>query len=373
MELYIYDKLLNGLGIVDEFKSLIWTVRFYGVGVFELQAPMTENNIALLQKNRYIYRPDVGEAGFIRSITEQRQDGEELIVVSGSMLEGLLDKRIIEGSKLSENSNVKSVVSTICNGASDLSRFDCLYNELDGTEYPVNADADGCNMGEYIRSLLAADGCRIRIVPYMSDKKLICRYDRGVDRSTEQDVNPHIIFSSEFDNINNQVYNYSDEGCCNYVKVIADMEGKSWDETKGLEYPLYIEKYPEGAGGLDLNMYICYSEPVIVKEQRYDAEGNRYEVNVLDYSETFFKQNEIVKQYYSEASENFEGEVYGGYRTEWALGDRVTVKDEARGISYIKQIEEVTESFEGNEVSTAITLGAALKTIIDAIKEAKKK
>ena len=151
------------------------------------------------------------------------------------------------------------------------------------------------------------------------------------------------------------------------------MEGVKYDETKGLEYPLYIEKYPEGAGGLDLNMYICYSKPVIVEETRYDAEGNERKVKVLDFTETWIRQNEIIKQYYCEASENFEGEIYGGYRTEWALGDRVTVKDEARGISYIKQIEEVTESFEGGDVNTAITLGAALKTIIDAIKEAKRK
>ena len=59
MDLHIYDSRLNELGIADEFKSIIWTRRFYDVGAFEIQAPMTANNIALFQKNRYVYRPDV--------------------------------------------------------------------------------------------------------------------------------------------------------------------------------------------------------------------------------------------------------------------------------------------------------------------------
>ena len=58
MDLIVYDSGLNELGVIDEFKSLVWTPRFYEVGSFELRAPMTENNIALLRKNRYLYRPD---------------------------------------------------------------------------------------------------------------------------------------------------------------------------------------------------------------------------------------------------------------------------------------------------------------------------
>ena len=95
MDLIVYDSELNELGIIDEFKSLVWTPRFYEVGSFELRAPRTENNIALLRKNRYLYRPDAEETVFIKSISETLQDGERLIIVSGAFLEGLLDKRTV--------------------------------------------------------------------------------------------------------------------------------------------------------------------------------------------------------------------------------------------------------------------------------------
>ena len=95
MDIQIYDADLNALGVTDEFKSLIRTTRFYEVGSFELQAPMTENNTALLQKNRYLYFPDSQETALIKSISETVRDGERLIIVSGAFLEGLLDKRTV--------------------------------------------------------------------------------------------------------------------------------------------------------------------------------------------------------------------------------------------------------------------------------------
>ena len=66
----VYDAQINELGIVDMFSSLIWTPRFYSVGTFELKAPMTKNNVKLLQKHRYLRRNDVGESCFIKSISE---------------------------------------------------------------------------------------------------------------------------------------------------------------------------------------------------------------------------------------------------------------------------------------------------------------
>ena len=50
MELYIFDRELNLINIVDNFKSLIWTRRYYKSGEFELHIPLTSENIKYLIK-----------------------------------------------------------------------------------------------------------------------------------------------------------------------------------------------------------------------------------------------------------------------------------------------------------------------------------
>ena len=176
MELQIYDSALNELGIVDEFKSLIWTPRFYEVGSFELQAPMTKNNIALLQKHRYIYRPDVEETAFIKSVSEATQDGEQLIVVSGAMLEGLLDKRTITGKGYSSSlrdtlkmyiEDIQGVYSFGYKGMSvEISDGDDCQNW--GGESAV-----GQNLGEYARGLLRAENRAVKTKFYPEQKKMV--------------------------------------------------------------------------------------------------------------------------------------------------------------------------------------------------------
>ena len=378
MDLHIYDSRLNELGIADEFKSIIWTRRFYDVGAFEIQAPMTANNIALFQKNRYVYRPDVKEAGFIRSITEQRQGDEELIIVSGAMLEGLLDKRMIALPVPTGTFSLNSMLSWLNYDSESDFKFDNFYFYGGKMDYTLQAEANKQNMGEYVRNMLYNDGYKIKIDMDIDQEKILGYYYKGTNRSTDQEENPHIIFSEEYGNISNKTYNYSDEGCHNYVRVTADLTSASYTEHTGTIYPLYIEKREtdsngEPVCGLGMSMYYCYSQPVINKVQRTDPDGNTYTVNVLDFDATKIKQEELIKQYYCPYSENFEGDISGdGYRTEWQVGDYITVEDTARGISYKKQIEEVSEAFEGDSVSVTVTLGAALKTLIDSIKEAKK-
>ena len=46
MELRIYDAELNKIGIIEEYKSLLWNRKYYEPGCFTLKLPLTERNIA---------------------------------------------------------------------------------------------------------------------------------------------------------------------------------------------------------------------------------------------------------------------------------------------------------------------------------------
>ena len=71
MDLYVFDKNIKMIGVVDTFISLIWVRRSSSSGSFELYVPATEKYQILLQKHRFIMRSDCDEAVHINSIIEK--------------------------------------------------------------------------------------------------------------------------------------------------------------------------------------------------------------------------------------------------------------------------------------------------------------
>ncbi len=379
MDIQIYDADLNALGVTDEFKSLIRTTRFYEVGSFELQAPMTENNTALLQKNRYLYFPDSQETVFIKSINETAQDGERLIIASGAFLEGLLDKRTVthKGYSSSLRETLKMYLEDIQGDYSF--GYPGMSVEISDTEDYDNwggESAVGKNLGDYTRALLRTENRAVKIDFYPDEKKMVCRIVSGTSR-------PDVVFSEENQNIYNTEYSYSEEGCCNLAECRAVVTDEEAERDPAKERMLYAvlggRDYSGGQtlDGLELTNYYEETEAVIVKEEKivYDDEGNPRTIIIkkVDYETTYENLLAVCKQHYQPYTENFSGTaVGGGFRSEWHLGDIVTIEDTARGTSYHKQIEEVTEVFEAGTKRVDVLFGAPMRTVIDLIKEVKR-
>lgn len=376
MELEIYDENLERLGIVDEFMSLIWTRRFYDTGVFELRAPITENNIKLLQKSRYIYRADADETSFIKSIGEFEQEGEKFITVSGAMLEGILDKRTI--SKDGYDTILKN---TIHNQIADGTVYGFYNMRVNEDTYGIvnegsDIEAVGRNLGEYSRELLTGYKRAVKIDFFPAEKNMICSFVSGIDRSKD------IIFSSENLNIYNTEYNYSEEGCYNLVEAEA-----VYPEYIGIqhvvtnpekEWMLKVFIGDKSNRNLNLtNLFVLIDATIGEQDDFWTDENHEIHhttLKVLNYEDTYERLLTVCRQYYKPFTENFSGTAIGdGYRKEWNVGDYVTFRDDNRETSYVKQIEEVTEAFEVGGKRVDIVLGAALKTIFDLIREAKLK
>ena len=50
MDLTVLNQDFEKIGIIDDFTSLIWHRKFYTAGTFKINMPMTENNLALVQR-----------------------------------------------------------------------------------------------------------------------------------------------------------------------------------------------------------------------------------------------------------------------------------------------------------------------------------
>ena len=66
IDLYIFDRELNFIGIRDSFTSLRWVRRYYKCGEFELHCDLTSENLLLLSKENIIYKRGDSEAGVIK-------------------------------------------------------------------------------------------------------------------------------------------------------------------------------------------------------------------------------------------------------------------------------------------------------------------
>ena len=73
MEVRIYRQDLFRIGQIENQTSLIWTRKFYEPGTFELHAPITDENLYLLQENNIIGKKGSAEAGIIEDIEKDRK------------------------------------------------------------------------------------------------------------------------------------------------------------------------------------------------------------------------------------------------------------------------------------------------------------
>ena len=96
MEIYVLDKELNMLGILDNYFSFRWVRRYSKHGEFEIHCTLNDRNLSLLQKENVIWKNDDLEGGYIeyRNIS-QDEDGKEILVVRGKFLTGYMNRRII--------------------------------------------------------------------------------------------------------------------------------------------------------------------------------------------------------------------------------------------------------------------------------------
>ena len=108
MELRVFDKALEPLGIVDEIASLLWTIKYFDVGTFNLLAPVTDNNSNLLSMGNIIIKHDGkkevedGSGGIWRRAAQimyvhitKDERGQEQIEAQGFMLSKWLSKRVV--------------------------------------------------------------------------------------------------------------------------------------------------------------------------------------------------------------------------------------------------------------------------------------
>lgn len=354
------------IGIIDSAKSVLWHSVYYGVGTFEVYAVASERHLQLLQEGNYITRPNCDEIGIIESVSIEYnlQDGL-MIAASGRFAKSILDRRHIYN--LSGKRNFPTILSgsvesaaraCVANNAISCS-FDASRNipilklgALKG--YPeIIVDHNGQaakkqvsykNLLEYTDSVLEEYKLAARITLDPDNYNLLYSVYKGTDRSTDNsDGNEAVIFSTEFDNLNESNYSFD----TTYKKTAALIGG----EGEGLER-FYSLVAGQETGLARRETFIDASSI----SKQYEDEQTYTDAEYKALLDAQGKQ-ELA---HLKAEENFDGtlNVSGGvwriYK-DYFIGDVVTIQDNRIGKYINARITEIIEAQDENGYSVEIS------------------
>lgn len=332
MELYIYQnhEIKN---IIDSFSSLRWRRKYFESGDFELHVYPLVENIELLAPGNIIRRPDRQESGVIEGVDITDTD----LCVYGRMLSSVLSRAII-AKTLNINSSTEQAMITIANEAKRIipELSTAQAKNLEGS-IDIQMSYKNILSAETAVAKSSGYGFRIKYVP----PDFIFEVYAGTDHSVAQTENAHVIFSSEFGNLNALSYIYNDEKYRNFAYVAGEGEGTNRtiitvDKTNGKPR----------------------------REIFVDARDlRRDELSSSEYMEKLKTRGEekLTDKIISESMEasvinhpNFE------YIKNWDLGDIVTTENRKWNVIANNRITEIEEIHENGHIEVIPTLGTPL-------------
>lgn len=341
---YVLNKSFQTIGVIDFASSIIWTQRYYEAGDFEIYAQATNKALNLLQEGFYLIRVDCDMVGIIENIalTTDAESGN-WITVTGRDAKSILARRIVwEQTNLygtAANGIIKLLTNNIVSAeqARQISNFTVTTPSESIFTDKLEKQITGKNLYESVLAICQEFHYGFKVT--LNNGIFNFELYKGTDRTVNQTVNPHVIFSPEYDNFLSSEYNLETTEYKNVALVAGEGEGKArLTQTVG------------AATGLD--RYEIYIDSRNTSSNEGEITQEEYANLLIAEGEESLAEN--VK------TETFEGTINSGrtyaYKEDYFLGDIVTVKNEfnmqkdVRIIEVIECLDEngltITPSFE---------------------------
>lgn len=362
MELKVFNRELELLGIIDSFTSLRWIRRYYKSGEFELHCLLTTEALELLKPENIIYKGR-REAVYInkRELT-LNDEGEEVLKVQGHSLTKYIHRRINWG-RLMMIGTVEEVMHRLvynhCVNPSDSSRKieQLKLGSLTGLGKKISYQNSYGNILDCLEALGTDSGYGYGIFINPEYQELLFEVYEGRNLSANQSTNPPCIFSRELENVYSQTYIDSRENYRNTCLI----GGAGEDEERKLtsiEYGSGLDRYELFVDAREI------SNKEKVNEQEQEISWDRYEPLLLQKGSEKLACYQNIRTFDSKV--NIGGNLV--YQQDYDLGDIVTCYDPQWGITVDERITEIEEIYEGNRMSVSCTFGHNTPTLIDKIK-----
>lgn len=346
IDLWIYSEDLVALGIVDNYNSLIWANRFRQCGDFEIYVSMSEDMADLLQKERWVVRPDDDMVGIIEKITTGTdEENGDYLLATGRCLRLILGRRIIWNqttiSGTAENGLRQLVTDALISPEMAARKYDRLVlADPHGYTDKVEAQYTGDNLLEAIEALCAAKNYGFKIT--IENAQLVLDFYKGVDRSMTQFVKPRVIFSEDNDNLRATTYTLDTTEYRTVALVAGEGEGA---DRRCVTVGRSIDQ--EGLHRREL-----YVDARDISSNDGEISAEDYEAQLAERGNTGLSEAPII--------ESMEGTIEPmqmyTYKVDYFLGDTVTVVNKY-GIAVDTQVLEVVEVWDEDGYTCTPTFG----------------
>lgn len=382
MELRVFDEAVEPLGLIDEMASLLWHVKYFDVGTFDLLAPITDNNKRLLTEGNIIVKHDgkrevTDAAGGIWRRAAQityvhitkDENGLEQIEAQGHMLSQWLNKRCISPQIVMSATNqsiINTMVKNNCGSSASVKRrfprFIMLEQEVIAGSAVEYANEVYAKLGQEVKARAQAGKLGYDILINERSRQYGFYLYKGKDfTARNSEGNTPCIFSRDFDNVNEQEYTASIENCGNfiYVQGAADDNGSQPVTTVD----------GEGASGLELTEVFCDATDIARKYKNGETEVT---VPLNTYLQMLKTRGAAELERYGKII-NFVSTINTNsnlkLKQDFDLGDRITCKETKWGIQIDARITEVTETYQKGAEEIEATFGDSLPTLVDQIRK----
>ena len=332
----VMDTSFNRLAVLDSYKTLIWTTRYYNHGDFELQIAANADNVSLLTTGNYIVRDDDTNVGIIEKVDLTISETNEMLMkVSGRFLTAILERRIVAEQTEFNNDYVSDIVNSLIDDAiinpalpeRAISNFTINPYEIASS---LDVQYTGKNLYTIISDLALQYHFGFKITLNDSNQFVFSLYE-GTDRSYNQSSNPYVIFSDEYENLINAEFQKDTKGMV--TAVLAAGEGEGLDRKT-----IWVESTDAPTG---INRYEFYDDS-------RNTSSNEGEIPEADYYKQLAEDGRASLTTYEST---FAGEVNFtaiNFKEDVDIGDIVTIESKALGYKLAARIIEVIESVDAS-------------------------
>lgn len=228
MIVYVFDKDLEVIGLIEDYYSLTWAERYYVCGDFEMELPISYDSSPLIEFGNFLYIASSDRLMIIEDIKPSTGEDTTNLVVQGESAESLLKRRILlEPIDLNDYAEtfIYDIVDDNFSNMTDMDRWIGIiypHSPSRTTEITCEDQFDRQSIYDVVVTVCKNTGLGFKFIQHNSLDMIAFFVYEGVDRSYSQSTNPFVIFSDDFDNVISSSFYLSEKGKINTVLVFIE-------------------------------------------------------------------------------------------------------------------------------------------------------
>lgn len=364
MDLFVFDLNFNRLGVIDDFINLDINSNYDSLSMLSLTVEGSKEYIDLLQTDHILVKANDLTKGYIIQTKEFIDENSSELRIIAHSLNVILNDRLVLGQQ-EFTGTIEDVMKSfvLVNAVSPVNPNRIIPNLQISANHgiAINTTEGTKNkpLCDYLYDLCKKHDVSFDILLDHTNKKFIFDVWQGMDRSTQQTMNAHVIFSKSFDNVLQQ----------HYTESVSDM--KSTAVVLGEENQTIVAVYDE-LSGFDRKEMLVESNVTSTYKDENGADivltPLEYETLLIEEGKKALSEYRDIKTFEStvDPQSNF---VYG---LDYFMGDKVSIRNDDLGIIMHTRIISSRETISREGEFLQINFGTNIPTFLDKVKRAVK-